>query len=88
MNCPKCNSDHIVKSGIRRGKLALVCKTCSYQFVQGALAAGRPSSDSPPCPHCQGEARKLGMDRKGRQRYQCKTCRRISTNETEKNTMQ
>lgn len=79
MNCPRCNSTNAVKSGIRRGKPALLCKDCNYQFVEGALSVGRPKADSPPCPHCKAETRKLGVDRKGRQRYQCKDCKRIST---------
>jgi len=79
MICPKCNSCQIVKAGTRRGKPALLCKECGYQFVAGALLAGRPKTEStPPCPHCSRETRKRGRDGKGRQRYECKYCKRIS----------
>ncbi len=80
-NCPKCNSTNVGKAGTRRNKPAFRCKDCKYQFVENALAAGNPKLEPcPPCPYCGSESRKLGMDRKGRQRYQCTNCRATDAN--------
>ena len=34
MQCPKCNSEKVVKNGHRRGKQSYLCKQCGYQFIE------------------------------------------------------
>ena len=33
MQCPKCNTDYIVKNGMRKGKQCHLCKSCGCQFT-------------------------------------------------------
>jgi transposase-like protein len=81
MNCPKCDSSKISKSGTRRGKPAFICRDCNYQFVENALQVGKPKLElCPLCPYCGNESRKLGKDRKNRQRYQCINCSSSESN--------
>lgn len=36
-SCPKCQNDHIIKSGIIKGKQRYLCKNCSYYFTVNKL---------------------------------------------------
>ena len=36
-SCPKCQNNHIVKSGIVKGKQRYLCKKCSYYFTVNKL---------------------------------------------------
>lgn len=36
-SCPKCQNDHIIKSGIVKGKQRYLCKKCSYYFTVNKL---------------------------------------------------
>ncbi len=36
-SCPKCQDNHIIKSGIVRGKQRYLCKNCTYYFTVNKL---------------------------------------------------
>ena len=46
MNCPKCNSQDIVKNGsIHTGKQKYACKDCGRQFVENPQNKNQPIPD-------------------------------------------
>ena len=41
VNCPDCNSDHVIKAGKRSGEQRYRCKACDKKFRAGGKAKGR-----------------------------------------------
>ena len=41
MSCPKCNHDHIIKSGMVKGAQRWKCKGCGFQFTR-TTPRGKP----------------------------------------------
>lgn len=40
--CPKCEHQHIIKSGFVKDKQRYKCKACNYQFTQTTTERGKP----------------------------------------------
>lgn len=74
MNCPRCNSNHVIKQGFARGKQQYLCKDCKRYFYDIKY-----TNDNPKCPFCGGLSVKNGFrPRKSgnEQRYKCTKCNR------------
>ena len=41
VNCPKCDSDHVVKMGVRNGQQRYLCRKCKKAFRANGKATGR-----------------------------------------------
>lgn len=44
MNCPRCNSNHVIKQGFARGKQQYLCKDCKRYFYDIKY-----TNDNPEC---------------------------------------
>ncbi|BFM38400.1 putative transposase [ISY120a: 851653 - 852454] [Synechocystis sp. LKSZ1] len=40
--CPKCEHQHVIKSGFVNGKQRYKCRVCNYQFTQPTTERGKP----------------------------------------------
>ena len=41
VNCPKCESNHVVRIGIRNGQQRYLCRACDKSFRANGKASGR-----------------------------------------------
>lgn len=74
--CLKCGCTAYQKGGVRRdGTKMYICKKCKSQYV--APDKRVRAIHGTKCPFCGGKAIKNGIDKLGKQKYQCKECQKF-----------
>ena len=77
ITCVRCQSQNIIKFGVRNNQQRYHCQICNYKFIAldvAAITKPAPTPDTPTCKRCKtGLTIKFGIIRKT-QRYYCKKC--------------
>ena len=77
MNCPECNSENLVKRGLRGGHQRYACRDCGRHFTEGVKLKPRmPKTplEGETCPYCGSTVIKRdGKLERGGQRFKCVT---------------
>ncbi|NJN13515.1 MAG: tyrosine-type recombinase/integrase [Richelia sp. RM1_1_1] len=86
LDCPRCGSQEIAKSGRSNGKPNYQCKECKRQFVHPLLKEEKSKKSKAPienpdvyCYHCESQNRDFvyhGKDELGRARFYCNECKK------------
>ncbi len=72
--CPGCGAGKAMRYGRRNGRQRFRCRGCGKLFVGVVREAVRY-----PCPYCDGDCWRDGLDEQRRQRYRCMRCGRYNT---------
>ena len=84
LNCPRCKSEEIVKSGRANGKPKYQCKKCQRQFVHPLLKEEKRKKSKAPieypdvyCYYCDSKDFVYrGKGKRGCRRFQCNKCQK------------
>ena len=86
IHCPQCGSTHIRRNGKHEsGSQRYTCTDCRSTFSNYTLTGEKTYKNAViwKCPYCKGKLVRDGITKDGRQKYLCKNCNRISTENKE-----